>query len=155
MLTEFGKILIFMIIAVLFVAGGLLMNAIIRPKRPTREKGMTYECGEEPVGEAWVKFNPRFFVVALIFVLFDVEIVFLFPWATVFQKLGMPAFYEMLVFLGILIAGFAYVWAKGDLDWERPEPVLPTMSTLISHDKPRLKPAATAMEAAPVPEPVQ
>lgn len=154
MLTEFGKILIFMIIGVVFVAGGLITNSILRPKRPSREKGMTYECGEEPVGAAWVKFNPRFFVVALIFVLFDVEIVFLFPWATVYQKIGMPAFYEMAVFLAILVVGFAYVWAKGDLNWERPDPVLPSMDTLVTHAKPRLKPASI-VDAPPVEAPVQ
>ena len=153
MLTEFGKVLIFMIIAVLFAAGGIIVNYLISPKRPTREKGMTYECGEEPVGDTWVKFNPRFFVVALIFVLFDVEIVFLFPWATVFKAVGMPAFWEMAVFLAILIAGFAYVWAKKDLDWERPVPVIPHMDTLVAHDKPRLKPAASAPEPVHAPEP--
>lgn len=154
MLTEFGKVLIFMILSLVFVAGGIMVNYLIAPKRPTREKGMTYECGEEPVGDVWVKFNPRFFVVALIFVLFDVEIVFLFPWATVFKGIGMPAFWEMAVFLGILIAGFAYVWAKGDLDWERPAPILPSMDSIVSHEKPRLKPAAPAPEPVHATEPV-
>lgn len=154
MITQFGKVLIFMILGVVFVAGGIITNAIIRPKKPTKEKQMTYECGEEPVGETWVKFNIRFFVVALIFVLFDVEIVFLFPWAVVFKEMGMMAFWEMAAFLVILLVGFAYVWVKGDLSWQKPEPVIPTMETLVSHQKPRLKPGAppTAPKAEPVVE---
>jgi len=83
---------------------------------------MSYECGEVPEGSAWVKFNVRFYVIALIFIIFDVEVIFLFPWAVVFQELsnnglGLLAFIEMFVFVLILIVGFAYVWVKGDLDW--------------------------------------
>ena len=83
---------------------------------------MSYECGEVPEGSAWVKFNVRFYVIALIFIIFDVEVIFLFPWAVVFQELsnnglGLLAFIEMFIFVLILIVGFAYVWVKGDLDW--------------------------------------
>ena len=72
-----------------------------------------------------MKFNIRFYVVALIFLIFEVEIVFLFPWAVVFQKLGTYAFVEMMIFLAILLVGYAYVWVKGDLDWDKPEPQIP------------------------------
>jgi len=78
---------------------------------------MTYECGEVPEGSAWVKFNIRFYIIALVFIIFDVEVIFLFPWAVVFQDLGLLAFIEMMIFIFILVVGFAYVWIKGDLNW--------------------------------------
>ena len=125
MLTEFGKVLIFLIIGALFVAGGLFAAWLLRPRRPYPGKLAPYECGEEPVGDAWVRFNVRFYVVALIFLIFDVEIVFLFPWALVYRELGLFGFLEMAVFLVILLVGYAYVWVKGDLDWDKPRPEVP------------------------------
>ena len=125
MLTEFGRVLIFLIIGLAFVAAGLITAFLIRPNRPYPSKLSTYECGETPVGEPRVRFNIRFYVIALIFLVFDVEVVFLFPWAVVFRKLGMFAFIEMTVFLGILVVGYAYVWLKGDLDWDKPVPTIP------------------------------
>ena len=125
MLTEFGKVLIFIIIGGLFVAAGMLASWILRPRRPYPGKTAPYECGEDPVGDAWVKFNVRFYVIALIFLIFDVEVVFLFPWALVYRGFGLFGFLEMAVFLGILIVGFIYVWVKGDLDWDKPRPEVP------------------------------
>ncbi len=125
MLTEFGRVFIFLILGVVFVAGGLVFSWLIRPNRPYPSKLTTYECGEEPIGDTRVRFNIRFYVVALIFLIFDVEVVFLFPWATVFKGLGWFAFFEMMVFLVILFVGYAYVWRKGDLDWDRPTPKVP------------------------------
>ena len=122
MLTDFGRILIFLLIAAVFTAGGLIGSWVLRPRRPYPGKLATYECGEEPVGTSRIRFNIRFYVVALIFIIFDVEVVFLFPWALVFKDLGMFAFVEMAVFLAILVVGYAYVWAKGDLDWDKPAP---------------------------------
>ena len=78
---------------------------------------LSYECGEIPEGSAWVQFNIRFYVIALIFLIFDVEIVFLFPWAVVYNELGLLAFIEAFLFVLILLVGFIYVWVKGDLDW--------------------------------------
>lgn len=127
MLSEFGQILVFIILAIVFVIGGLIAARIISPKKPTREKLTTYECGEEPIGNSWLKFNIRFYVIALVFIIFDVEVVFLFPWAVVFEKMGMIAFIEMLIFLLILFVGFIYLWARGDLEWIRPEPVIPEL----------------------------
>jgi NADH-quinone oxidoreductase subunit A len=127
MLTDFGRVFIFFLVGAIFTAGGILTAWLIRPSRAYAGKLTTYECGEDPVGGSWVKFNIRFYVIALIFLIFDVEVVFLFPWAVVFQKLGFYAFAEMLVFLAILIVGYAYVWAKGDLDWDRPEPYIPVV----------------------------
>jgi NADH-quinone oxidoreductase subunit A len=85
----------------------------------------TYECGEDPVGDTRIRFNIRFYVIALIFLIFDVEVVFLFPWALVYKELGWLAFVEMLVFLAILFVGYAYLWRKGDLDWDKPAPRIP------------------------------
>ncbi len=129
MLTEFGRVFIFFLIGAIFVAGGLVFAWLIRPHRWYPNKLTTYECGEIPVGDSWVRFNIRFYVVALIFLIFDVEVVFLFPWAIVFQKLGMYAFIEMVVFLAILLVGYAYVWLKGDLDWDKPEPYRPSVAS--------------------------
>ena len=95
----------------------LLIQKLIAPNNPNPDKLATYECGEESEGSAWVQFNIRFYVVALIFLIFDVEVVFLFPWAVVFNDLGLLAFVEMAIFLVILLIGLAYVWKRSDLDW--------------------------------------
>ncbi|MFN8096362.1 MAG: NADH-quinone oxidoreductase subunit A [Vicinamibacteria bacterium] len=99
----------------------LVLWKILRPERQDEEKLTTYECGEEPVGNAWIQFNIRFYVFALIFIVFDVEAVFLLPWAAVFKSLGPLAYVEGLVFIAILVVALAYVWRKGDLAWVRPE----------------------------------
>ena len=135
MLTGFGIILLFLIIGALFVGAGLVTAAILRPNHPNPIKNSTYECGEEPIGPPWIKFNIRFYVVALVFLLFDVEVVFLLPWAIVFKQLGWFAFIEMTVFVVILIAGLAYVWAKGDLEWDKPRPIIPVLKDLIISKK--------------------
>ena len=127
MLTEFGKILIFLILGALFVAGGMIAAWLLRPHRPYPGKLATYECGEEPIGNAWVRFNVRFYVIALVFLIFEVEVVFLFPWALVYRQLGLFAFVEMAVFLLILIVGYVYVWVKGDHDWDKPKPGIPVI----------------------------
>jgi NADH-quinone oxidoreductase subunit A len=141
MLSEFGKILVFIVGATLFVSVALAVSYIIRPKRPNPEKLTSYECGEEPIGSAWRFFNIRFYIVALIFILFDVEIVFLFPWATVFGQKELYeatqgswtwfALFEMFIFIFILGLGLAYVWAKGYLDWVRPKPTVPQVKSVV------------------------
>jgi len=135
MLTEFGVILLFFIIGFLFVAIGLIAAAIIRPHKPNPIKNSIYECGEEIIGEPWIRFNVRFYVIGLVFLLFDVEIVFLLPWAVIFKELGWFAFIEMIIFVLILIIGLVYVWAKGDLDWEKPKPYIPKLEDLVSEKK--------------------
>ncbi|HEY6192920.1 MAG TPA: NADH-quinone oxidoreductase subunit A [Bacteroidota bacterium] len=127
MITDFGRVFIFFIIGAVFVAGGLVTAWLVRPSRSYPGKLTSYECGEEPVGGSWVQFNIRFYVLALIFLIFDVEIVFLVPWAVVYQKLGGYSFVEMMIFLVILGVGYAHVWVKGDLDWDRPQPNIPVM----------------------------
>lgn len=128
MLTDFGRVFIFFLIGMVFVAGGLVTAWVVRPKRWYPDKLSTYECGEEPVGSSWVKFNIRFYVIALIFLIFEVETVFLFPWALVYRDLGMFALVEMMIFLAILFVGYAYVWVGGDLDWDKPAPYIPFLA---------------------------
>jgi NADH:ubiquinone oxidoreductase subunit 3 (subunit A) len=120
-LTSHAAILAFLVVAVGFLAVNLVLWKILRPSRFSEEKLTTYECGENPVGSAWIQFNIRFYVFALIFIIFDVEAVFLLPWAVVFRDLGMLAFVEGLVFIAILVVALAYVWRKGDLEWVRAE----------------------------------
>lgn len=121
MLTEFGKIFVFILTAILFVIIALVVAKFIRPDRPTKEKLTTYECGENPEGSPWVKFNIRFYVVALIFLIFDVEVVLLIPWAMVYQTFGITGYLIGAVFLILLGLGMAYEWRKGDLEWARPK----------------------------------
>lgn len=138
MLTEFGRVLLFLIVGVVFVGGGLIFAWLIRPHRPYPSKLTTYECGEEPLGDTRARFNVRFYVIALIFLIFEVEVVFLFPWALVFSDLGWFAFIEMMVFLAILFVGYAYVWRKGDLDWDKPDPKIPRYEKGIGVHEPHL-----------------
>ena len=121
MLTEFGKVFAFILTAVMFVLIAVFAAKLIRPTRPTKEKLTTYECGENPEGSPWVKFNIRFYVVALIFLIFDVEVVMLIPWALVYQDSGMLGFLVGAIFLILLGLGMAYEWRKGDLEWARPK----------------------------------
>jgi len=115
---DFLPIIIFTGLAVALIALPLGLQFILSPrKNKGGDKLLSYECGEIPEGAAWVQFNIRFYVIALIFLIFDVEIVFLFPWAVVYQEFGLLAFIEAFVFVMILVVGFVYVWAKGDLDW--------------------------------------
>lgn len=132
-LTGFGIVLLFIIGGVGFVVVSLLVGKVLRPVRPNEEKGTTYESGEEPVKSAWHLFNIRFYVIALIFILFETELVFLFPWATVFANeemnkasggvWGMFSLIETFIFIAVLLLGLVYVWAKGMLDWVRPKPL--------------------------------
>lgn len=140
-LSDFGTLLLFLIGGAIFILIGLFTSKLIRPHRPNAEKLATYECGEEAVGDSWVQFNPRFYVIALIFIIFDVELAFMFPWAVVFGRRdlieatngvwGWFALIEMFLFIGILALGLAYAWVKGHLDWIKPKPVIPTSHARI------------------------
>lgn len=131
-LSEFGEILVYLLAGVVFILLMFFVSKLVRPQRPNAEKLKTYESGEEPVSSPWTQFNVRFYVVALIFLLFEVEIVFLFPWTTVFANKelisqtngawGWFALLEMLVFILILALGLAYAWINGFLDWVKPNP---------------------------------
>ena len=120
-LAAHSVILSFLFMVVGLLAFTLVLWWAIRPSRFSEEKLTTYECGENPSGPAWIQFNIRFYVFALIFIIFDVEAVFLLPWAVVFRELGLLAYVEGLVFIGILVVALAYVWRKGDLEWVRAE----------------------------------
>ena len=105
-----------------FVFANLLLGRIVRPANPSGDKNSVYECGEVPIGHAWIQFNPRFYLVGLIFLLFDVEIAFVFPIAVGFKRAvaqgnGALVLVELLVFMLLLFLGLLYVWRKGDLDW--------------------------------------
>src|SRR5688500_10823110 len=131
-LSAFCEVLLFLFAGMIFILGTLLVSRLIRPHRPNPEKLTTYESGEEPVGPAWTQFNVRFYIVALIFLLFEVEIVFLFPWSTVFANRtlmaetnglwGWFAVIEALIFILVLALGLVYAWVKGHLDWIKPDP---------------------------------
>jgi NAD(P)H-quinone oxidoreductase subunit 3 len=124
-LSSHSAILVFLIMGIGFLVMNLIIWRIIRPSRFSEEKLTTYECGENPTGSAWIQFNIRFYVFALIFIIFDVEAVFLLPWAVVFRRLGeeqgLLPYIEGLVFIAILVVALAYVWRKGDLEWVRAE----------------------------------
>ena len=122
MLFHFANVLVFFVFTFLFVGALLGVASLLRPHNPEASKLTTYECGEPPTGSAWVNFNIRFYIVALVFVIFDVEIAFIYPVAAVFKEWvnngrGLFALTEIVVFLGILFVGLAYVWVKGDLEW--------------------------------------
>lgn len=117
MYRDFGTVFLFVIIGAVLLTVALLLAKLLSPSRPSKNKLSTYECGEVAEGSAWVTFNIRYYVIALIFIIFDVEVLFLFPWAVVYKDLGWLAFIEMAIFLLILIVGLVYVWRKGDLNW--------------------------------------
>ena len=130
--SHFATVLIFVLVGIFFAWIALVLARVLRPSNPYPAKLTTYECGELPRGSSWVRFNIRFYLVALFFLVFDVEVIFLYPWAVVFKQflphpqLGALVFWEMMIFLAILTFGLAYIWAKGDLNWakkliERPD----------------------------------
>jgi len=116
-LDSFAPVGIFLTLGVVFVLVTLAIAKLIRPHRPSEAKLASYECGEQPIGTAWIQYNPRFYIFALLFVIFDVEVIFLFPWAVAYKSLGLFALVEMLIFIGILVIGLAWAWKKGVLKW--------------------------------------
>ncbi len=118
MLSQYAFLGIFAIIAFALPVIGLVLAWLLRPKKPNPIKNSTYECGIETFGDTWVQFKAQYYLFALIFVVFDVEAVFLFPWAVAFNKLGMYALVEMILFIAILVAGLLYAWRKGALEWQ-------------------------------------
>jgi len=119
MLYQFSTILVFMAFAAFVVLAMNLLCWLLSPKDPNSLKASTYECGEIPYGKSWIQFNIRFYVIAIVFLVFDVEVALLFPWAVVFREFGWLAFVEGFLFIAILLAGLAYLWREGDLDWVR------------------------------------
>ena len=118
MLAEYFPVLLFIIVALVF--GGLLigLGSLLAPNKPDSEKLSPYECGFEAFEDARMKFDVRYYLVAILFILFDLEIAFLFPWAVTLNEIGAFGFWAMMIFLAILVVGFIYEWKKGALEWE-------------------------------------
>jgi NADH-quinone oxidoreductase subunit A len=162
MYFDYLNVLVFASVGLVFVFANMFLGALIRPKRTQTEGLEVYECGEPTIGEAWIQFDIRYYTVALVYVIFAVEIAFLFPWALVLREaladrgaaasagIGLFALIEGVIFIAILFLGLAYVWAKGDLDWvlaykhAKYEPVVPRSAVAI----PSLSELAAAREAA-------
>jgi len=118
MLGVYLPILLLVVIAICFGLGALVFSSFIGPKKPSALKLQPYECGCEPVGSARERFTVKFYLIAMLFILFDIEAVFLYPWSILFKKLGMFGVVEMGVFIAILLVGYIYIWKKGALEWE-------------------------------------
>jgi len=118
MLVEYLPILLFLIISIIFSIATLSLSFILSPKNPSDEKLSPYECGFEPFDDARTKFDIRFYLVALLFIIFDLEIIFLFPWAVSLKDIGIFGYASMMIFLIILTVGFIYEWKNGALEWE-------------------------------------
>jgi NADH-quinone oxidoreductase subunit A len=169
MYFDYVNVLVFASVGLVFVFANMLLGSIIRPKRKHPEGLEPYECGEQTIGDAWIRFDIRYYTVALVYVIFAVEIAFLFPWAIVLKDalndagaaagrgIGVFGLIEGVVFVGVLFLGLAYVWAKGDLDWvmaysetryqpsaQRQAPAIPTLAEVE---------AARAAEVAAQPPP--
>ncbi len=149
MYFDYLTVLIFASVGLVFVFANLIIASVLRPKRTVTEGLEIYECGEETIGEAWVRFDIRYYTVALVYVIFAVEIAFLFPWAIVLREsllgegaaaglgIGVFALVEGFVFIAILFLGLAYVWVKGDLDW------------VLTYSAPAYQPPTSRMRAIP------
>ena len=118
MLENYFPILMFILVGLAVGVGPLLLGLILSPHKPDTAKNSPYECGFEAFEDARMKFDVRYYLVAILFILFDLEIAFLFPWAVVLQEIGLFGFIAMLVFLSVLVIGFIYEWKKGALEWD-------------------------------------
>jgi NADH-quinone oxidoreductase subunit A len=118
MLAEYFPVLLFILVGLVVGAAPVILGRALGPHRPDPEKLSPYECGFEAFEDARMKFDVRYYLVAILFILFDLEIAFLFPWATVINDIGLFGFLSMMLFLAILVVGFVYEWMKGALEWE-------------------------------------
>jgi NADH-quinone oxidoreductase subunit A len=118
MLDSYLPILVLIAIALAFALGSVVMSRLVGQKKPSTVKLAPYECGMPPVGSARERVSVKFYIIAMLFIVFDIEAVFLYPWAVMFKRLGLFGFVEMGVFIAILLVGYVYVWKKGALEWE-------------------------------------
>ncbi len=118
MLAEYFPVLLFLVVSAIVGIALIAIGNLIGPSRPQAEKSAPYECGFEAFEDARMRFDVRYYLIAILFIIFDLEIAFVFPWATVFGKLGLVGLVEMGMFLLLLVLGFVYVWKKGALEWE-------------------------------------
>jgi NADH-quinone oxidoreductase subunit A len=140
-LSEYLPVLLLAVLAFLFAALSLLVSSWLRPSRPTPAKLMPYESGivpdRLPKGE---RFSVKFYIVAMLFIIFDIETIFLFPWAVGFRRLGLFGLVEMVFFIGLVFVAYVYVWRSGGLDWERPQPRPLARAAVVPAPRPRPEP---------------
>lgn len=117
-MTTWFPVLVTLVVGGVVVGVMVTINSLIGPKRPSQIKGEAFECGNPPTGSAWGRFSVRFYLTALLFLVFDVEVIFLYPWAVELRNLGMFGFVEALIFIAILFVGLIYAWERGALDWD-------------------------------------
>ena len=117
-LTRYFPILLFIFVALTFGVATLLLSYLVQPKYPEPEKLTTYECGSEPFSDARMPFPVRYYIFAMLFVIFDIEVIFLYPWAVVFTRIELIGLIEMLVFIGLFLVAYVYAWRKGALEWD-------------------------------------
>jgi len=118
--ARYLPLLIHVLLVMAIGAGMVVLSTLVGYRKPSRFKNQAYECGITPTGDAQHRFNVKFYMVAMLFILFDVEAVFLWPWAIILRELRAFGFFEMLVYIGIVLVGFFYIWKKGVLDWNQP-----------------------------------
>ncbi|MBI3606574.1 MAG: NADH-quinone oxidoreductase subunit A [Nitrospirae bacterium] len=117
-LFHYAPIVVFIAIAAAFGVGTLVLSYVVHPRIFSSEKLSAYECGSEPISDARMPFPVRYYIIAMLFVIFDVELVFLYPWAVAFDKIGLFGLIEMIIFIALFVAGYAYAWRKGALEWD-------------------------------------
>ncbi|NWF74046.1 MAG: NADH-quinone oxidoreductase subunit A [Nitrospirae bacterium] len=117
-LTHYFPILFFVVVALFFGIWSLVVSYLVQPKYPEAEKLSSYECGSEPFSDARMPFPVRYYIFAMLFVIFDIEVIFLYPWAVVFTKIELIGLIEMLVFIGLFLVAYVYAWRKGALEWD-------------------------------------
>jgi len=117
-MTSYIPVLIFILAAAVFGLGTLILSYLVQPHLPNDEKLSTYECGSEPISDARNPFPIRYYIIAMLFVIFDIEVAFLYPWAVIFSKIGLAGLLEMIIFVLLFLLGYAYAWRKGGLEWD-------------------------------------
>lgn len=117
-LSEYFPILLFIFIALAFGVVTLVISYLVQPKYPEAEKLSAYECGSEPFSDARMPFPVRYYIFAMLFVIFDIEVIFLYPWAVVFDQIGIIGLVEMIIFIGLFVVAYVYAWKKGALEWD-------------------------------------
>src|SRR5207249_7929349 len=117
-ISDYFLILVFIVVAFAFGAGTLILSHFLQPKLPDPGKLSPYECGSDPFSDARMPFPVRYYIIAMLFVIFDIEIVFLYPWAVAFDRIGVIGMVEMLIFIALFVVGYVYAWKKGALEWD-------------------------------------
>src|SRR3989338_1152917 len=117
-LTQYASVAVYIMIAAALGVGTLMVSYVVHPRIDSSEKLSAYECGSEPISDARMPFPVRYYIIAMLFVIFDVELIFLYPWAVAFDKIGLFGLIEMVIFIALFVAGYAYAWRKGALEWD-------------------------------------